>query len=73
MSITLLARIQINGRHALAGLEQGDRDVQRSGGFSGAALFIAEHHHVRGLGRLTDRLDQHDASFDPNSRLNTVV
>ena len=65
MGEALLARVEIDRRDALAGLEQRDRDVQCRRGFSRAALFVAEHDHVRGLGSFLDRLDQHDASFDP--------
>jgi len=60
MREALLARVEIDGGDTLAGLEQGDRDVQGRGGFSGAALFVAEHHDVRRLRALSDRLDQHE-------------
>ena len=64
MRETFLARVEIDGGDALAGFEQRDRDVQRGGRFSGAALFIAEHDDVRRWGSFLDRLDQHDAPFD---------
>jgi hypothetical protein len=64
MGESFLAAVEIDSSDALACLEQRHCDVQRGGGFSGAALLACEYDDVRRLSFL-DRLDQHDASFDP--------
>ena len=69
MREALLARVEIDGGDALAGFQQRDRDMQRGRRFSRTAFFVAEHDDVRGLGGILDRLDQHDASFDPANSL----
>ena len=56
MRETFLPAVEIDGRDALAGLEQRDRDVQRGGGFTRPAFLVAENNHVSGLTRLLDRL-----------------
>ena len=43
----LLPAIEIDGGDALAGLHQGDGDVQGGGGFSRTALLVAQHDHMR--------------------------
>ena len=56
MGEAFLPAVEIDGRHALAGLEQRDRDVQSGGGFTRPAFFVAENDHVSRLTRLLDRL-----------------
>ena len=46
MGEALLARVEIDGGDALAGLEQGNGNVQRRCRFARTALFIAEHHNM---------------------------
>src|SRR5664279_5722344 len=64
MGETFLPAVEIDGRHALAGLEQRDRNVQSSRGLTRAAFLVAENDHVSGLTSLLDRLDQHDAPLE---------
>ena len=45
----LLPRVEIDGRDPLSDIHQRGRDMHRGGGFSRAALFVAEHDDVRGL------------------------
>jgi hypothetical protein len=65
MGEALLPAVEIDGGDALTGLEQSHRNVQSGGGLARATFLIAEHDHMRGLRSFLDRLDQHDASFDP--------
>src|SRR5262249_53168826 len=65
MGESFLPAVEIYSSDALAGLEQRHRDVQRGGGFSRTALLACEYDHVRRVSSFLDRLDQHDASFDP--------
>src|SRR5262245_52596453 len=64
MGESFLAAVEIDSSDALAYLEQRHCDVQRGGGFSRTTLLACEYDDVRRLSFL-DRLDQHDASFDP--------
>jgi hypothetical protein len=59
----LLAAIEIDGRYALAGFHQGDRDMQGGGGLPRTALLIAQHNDVCGARLPLTRLHQHD--LDP--------
>jgi hypothetical protein len=56
MRETFLPAAKIDRRHALASLEQRNRDVQSGGGFARPAFLVAENNHVSGLTRLLDRL-----------------
>jgi len=56
MGETFLPAVEINARHALAGLEQRDRNVQSGGGLTRPAFLVAEDDHVSGLTSLLDRL-----------------
>ena len=56
MREAFLAAVEIDGRDALAGLEQRNRDVQSGGGFTRPAFFVAENNHVSRLTRPLDRL-----------------
>ncbi len=47
MGEAFLAGIQVDGRDALAGLQQRDGDVHRRGRFSRAAFFVTKHDDVR--------------------------
>ena len=74
MGETFLPAVEIDGRHALAGLEQRDRNMQSGGGLARAAFLVAENDHVSGLTSLLDRLDQHDAPPRiRNSRIITAL
>jgi hypothetical protein len=44
-----LARVEIDGGHALAGLHQRDRDMHRNRGLARSALLIAEHDDMGGV------------------------
>ena len=59
-SETLLAAVQIDGRDALAGLHQGNSDVQGGGGFARSALLVAQHNDVRRARLPLTGLQQHD-------------
>ena len=61
----LLAAIEIDGGDALAGLHQGDGDMQRGGGFARPALLVAQHDHMRRAGLSLTSLHQHD--FNPRT------
>ena len=56
MGETSLPAVEIDGRYALAGFEQRDRDMQRGGGLTRPAFLVAENDHVSGLTSLLDRL-----------------
>jgi hypothetical protein len=56
---TLLAAIEIDGGHTLAGFQQGNRDVKGCGGFARAALFIAQYDDVSRGGLTLTSLHQH--------------
>jgi hypothetical protein len=56
---TALARIEVNGRDALAYIQQRYGDMHGSGRFARTALLVAEHHDVRGCGLGGMRLNQH--------------
>ena len=56
----LLAAIEIDGGDALAGLHQGNGDVQGGGGFSRSALLVAQHNDMRRTRLSLTGLHQHD-------------
>ena len=56
---TLLAAIEIDGGDALAGLHQGDGNMQGGGGFTRTALLVAQHNDVRRAGLSLTSLHQH--------------
>ena len=61
----LLAAVEIDGGDALAGLHQGDSDVQGGGGLTRTALLVAQHDHMGRAGRTLTSLHQHHATpFD---------
>ncbi len=55
----LLAAIEVDGSHALAGFHQGDSDMQRGGRFARTALFITQHDHMSRTGPPLSSLHQH--------------
>jgi hypothetical protein len=56
---TLLPAVEIDGGDPLAGLHQGDGNVQRHGGFARSTLLVAQHHDVRRAGLSLASLHQH--------------
>ena len=56
---TLLAAVEIDRGNALAGLHQGDRDMQSGGRFTRTALLVAQHDDVRRTGLSLTSLHQH--------------
>src|ERR1019366_3163325 len=58
----LLAAIEIDGGDALAGLHQGDGDMQGGGGFTGTALLIAQHNDMSRARLPLPSLHQHFAN-----------
>ena len=62
---TLLAAVEIDGGDALAGLHQGNSDMQGGGGFSRTALLVAQHDDMRRAGLPLTSLHQHD--FNPRT------
>ncbi len=65
MREALLPGIEIDGGDALAGLHQGNRDMDGERRFARAAFFIADHDDVGRLVRVLVRLDQHHAALAP--------
>jgi len=58
----LLAAIEVNGGDALAGLQQGNGDMQGRGGFARAAFFVAQHNDMSRARLTLTSLEQH--AFD---------
>jgi hypothetical protein len=56
MGETFLPAVEIDGRDALTGLEERDRNVQSGGGLARPALFVSQNHDVSRLTRLLYRL-----------------
>ena len=56
MRETFLPAVEIDGRYALAGFEQRDRNVQSGRRLTRPAFLVAENNHVSGLTSLLDRL-----------------
>src|SRR5262249_30000198 len=55
----LLAAVKIDGGDALAGLQKGNRNMQRGGGLAGPAFLVAQHDHVRRARLPLASLQQH--------------
>jgi hypothetical protein len=56
MGKTFLPAVEVDGRHALTGFEERDRNVQSRGGLARAALLVSQNHDVSRLTRLLYRL-----------------
>jgi hypothetical protein len=65
MGEALLPRVEVDGRHPLPDIQQGDGDVHGTGRLARAALLVTENDHMRGRGLTRTRLDQHDATLMP--------
>ena len=55
----LLAAVEVDGGDALAGLQQGNGDVQGGGGLARPALLVAQHDHMGRAGLSLTSLHQH--------------
>ena len=64
---TLLATVEVDCGDPLAGLHQGDGDMQGGGGFPRSALFVAQHHNVCRTGLPLTSLHEHDSTPDTSS------
>ncbi len=65
VSETLLTRIEVNGRNALASFEKRHGDVQGRRGFPRAAFLVAEHDDMGGLRIFLNCVDQGAAPLRP--------